>query len=90
MKLPPWLADLELALLFLLAIVLGSSLGSQIFLHLPVIPILSNPREIVSPLVIQNFAPINNVLRFGLYMLCPIFFFVMLAPLRKKIPIAST
>ncbi|MGE3262563.1 MAG: hypothetical protein AB7K68_12350 [Bacteriovoracia bacterium] len=80
-----FLRDLGQASLFLLAIFLGSVLGSLLFFYLPVIPVLTNPREIVSPLTALNFAPVNNVIRFGLYLLSPILFFLLLRPLRARL-----
>jgi hypothetical protein len=85
----PWANDLALTFLFALAIILGSTLGSQIFAHLPVIPIFSNPREITSPLTNLNFAPVNNVLRFALYMLCPLLIHFALWPIRKRFPASA-
>ncbi len=58
--------------LFSFSILLGFSVGSQIFRHLPIIPIFNNPYEIVSPLVEQNYHPINNILRFLVLLLCPV------------------
>lgn len=77
--------DLGLALLFVLAIILGSSVGSQIWLHLPVIPVGANPREIVSPLTQQNFSPSNNLLRFALFLLSGIAFCAAFLPLRDRL-----
>lgn len=51
------------AFAFLFSLLAGFSLGTILFPHLPVIPVLSNPHEIVSPLTRLSYHPANNVLR---------------------------
>lgn len=76
--------DLLRALLFLLVLILSSTCGSLIFTYLPLIPLGSNPQEIVSPLTILKISPLNNLVRFGLYMLAGICFAAAAFPWWKK------
>lgn len=62
------LREFSLFLFFVLTIIAGASLGSAYFHVLPVLPVLSNPHGIVSPLAEQNYHPFNNILRFFLFL----------------------
>lgn len=54
-------------------------IGSAWFHILPVIPIFSNPHEIVSPYIRDNFNPLNNYLRFVLYVFSPLILWMILS-----------
>lgn len=63
--------------LFLLSILLGFTLGTLGFRYAPNLPVFSNPFEIDSPLVRQNFNPLNNSIRFIFLLICPAGFWLL-------------